>query len=321
MAQHLRTEHVEHHLSTRALLDLLPDTLSWMDEPLADSSLLPTTLLARAARHEVTVALGGEGGDELLAGYPTFVVDQALGRLPAISATMARMARGAGRLVPVGTGNFSASFKTRQFLQGIDALGARRHASWLAALLPRDLLCIAGPRLRTDAVGRAFDATEACAVGSSSAFDAATAFYLRVYLGDGVLTKVDRATMRASLESRAPLLDRGVVEFCLALPCDVCVRGTTTKWLMRQAAAPLLPASILARRKKGFGAPVGAWLRGPLLPLAEATLAPARLREGGWLDAVAVGRMLAAHVAGKEDLRKPLYAALVFELWRQRWCP
>ena len=119
VAQHLRTEHVEHHLSTRALLDLLPDTLSWMDEPLADSSLLPTTLLARAARHEVTVALGGEGGDELLAGYPTFVVDQALGRLPAISATMARMARGAGRLVPVGTGNFSASFKTRQFLQGI----------------------------------------------------------------------------------------------------------------------------------------------------------------------------------------------------------
>jgi asparagine synthase (glutamine-hydrolysing) len=321
VAEHLGTEHVEHRLSTEAMLELVPSTLDWIDEPFADASLVPTTLLARAARQEVTVALGGDGGDELLAGYPTFVVDQVLSRLPAWPAPLARLARLAATAVPADTGYFSTSFKARQFTQGLDASGARRHASWLASILPRDLLRVAGPRLREAGVGGAFDAVDACAGSAPTAFDAATAFYLKLYLGEGVLTKVDRATMRASLESRAPLLDSGVAQFCLSLPPRVCVHGSTTKWLMRKAVAALLPRSIVKRPKKGFGAPVGAWLRGPLRPLAEATLAPARLREGGWLDPSAISRMLAAHVAGTADHRKPLWAALVFEHWRQRRCP
>ncbi len=321
VAQHLGTEHVEHRMSIRALLDLLPGVLDWMDEPFADSSLLPTTLLAREARREVKVALGGEGGDEILAGYPTFVVDRALSRALPLPRLLGSLGRRAARLVPADTSNFSASFKARQLAQGLDASGARRHASWLAALLPPDLRRMAGPRLSAWAIAGAFDAVDSAAVAAGSSFDAATAFYLRVYLGEGVLTKVDRATMRASLEARAPLLDRRVVEHCLGLSPDLCVRRSTTKWLLRAAAGSLLPSSITRRAKKGFGAPVGAWLRGPLRPLAEATLAPARVRDGGWLDPEAVSRMMAAHVAGRADLRKPLYAALVFEHWRQRWCP
>jgi asparagine synthase (glutamine-hydrolysing) len=319
VAQHLGTEHVEHRLSTRTLVDLVPSTLDWMDEPFADSSLVPTMLLAREARREVTVALGGEGGDELLAGYPTFVVDQALARLPPLPRRMGALARRVAAAVPADGRSFSPSFKARQFAQGLDRTGARRHASWLAAFLPEDLERVAGPRLTDGARVSAFDAVDASARGARTPFDAATAFYLSVYLGEGVLTKVDRATMRASLEARAPLLDTKVVELCLSLPPSLCVHGRVTKWLMREAVKELLPASIVGRAKKGFGAPVGAWLRGPLRALAEATLAPARVNEGGWLDGAAIARMLAAHVAGEADLRKPLWAALVFECWRQKW--
>ena len=318
VASHLGTEHVEVRLETRSLLERVPALLDGMDEPFADSSLLPTTLLAQEARREVTVALGGEGGDELLAGYPTFVVDRFLAPLPRLPHALGRLVRMLAAQVPADDRNFSLSFKARQLSLGLDAeTPARRHASWLAPLLPRELSALAGPRLTEAMLGHAFDAVDASTPPGSGAFDAATAFYLAVYLGEGVLTKVDRATMQASLEARAPLLDRAVVDFCLGLPVDQCLRGTTTKWLMRAAAASLLPESILKRPKKGFGAPVGAWLRGPLRELAEETLAPERVRQGGWLDPSAVTAMLRAHVAGKAELRKPLYAALVFERWRQ----
>ena len=317
VARHLGTEHVEHRLSTKSLTDLVPGALDWLDEPFADSSLVPTTLLAREARGEVKVALGGEGGDELLAGYPTFIMGQV--PLPALPPAAAQLARFLASRVPADAANFSASFKARQLAQGLDQVGVRRHAAWLAALVPRDLARIAGPRLGSAAIAQTFAAVDACDDGGGTAFDAATAFYLRVYLGEGVLTKVDRATMRASLETRAPLLDRSVVELCLSVPPSLCVRGRTTKWLMREALKSLLPPSILGRPKKGFGAPVGAWIRGPLRAFAEDTLAPERVRDGGWLDPTAVSRMLTEHIEGRRELRKPLYAALVFEHWRQRW--
>jgi asparagine synthase (glutamine-hydrolysing) len=320
VAQHLGTEHIEHRLSTRTMLDLVPSTLDWMDEPLGDSSLVPMTLLAREVRSEVKVVLGGDGGDEILAGYPTFAVGQALSHLPPWPAALARHARALAAALPVGGGSFSVSFTARQLAQGLDATGARRHAAWLAPLVPSALLRVAGPRLRIEALANAFDAVDAAVAGAPTDFDAATAFYLKLYLGEGVLTKVDRATMRVSLEARAPLLDRGVADFCLSLPRRFRVRRGTTKWLMREAIKPLVPASIVGRPKKGFGAPVGAWLRGPLRSLAEATLAPDRLREGGWLDPQSISTMLSAHVHGRADYRKPLYAALVFEHWRQRWC-
>ncbi len=318
VARHLGTEHAEHRLSNAALLETVPATLAWMDEPFADSSYLPTSLLAREARREVTVALGGEGGDELLAGYPTFVADAFGGTAPAVPRAMSLAGERLASLLPVDARNFSLSFKARQMAQGVGEEGARRHAAWLAPILPRDLAKLRGPRIDDRALASAWSAVDASARATDTPFDAATMFYLGLYLGEGVLAKVDRATMRASLEARAPLLDSQVAELCLSLPRKYRVRGSTTKWLMREAVKTLLPPSIVARPKKGFGAPVGAWMRGPLRELVMETLAPSKVREGGWLDPDAVARMLSAHLSGARELRKPLYAVFVFEHWRQR---
>jgi asparagine synthase (glutamine-hydrolysing) len=315
VARHLGTDHRVEVLAPEAMLDLLPATLDAMDEPHADTSILPTTLLARLARREVTVALGGDGGDEILAGYPTFTVDQLpLPRVPALSRALGALAH----RLPVSGENFSLGFKLQQMAYGLGERGALRHARWLASvspeLLPGLLIAALG-----DAPAHALDAARAAGAGQASDFDAATAFYLGVYLAEGVLQKVDRATMRVSLEARAPLLDTEVVAFCLSLPPSLRVRGTTTKWLMRRAMRSLVPEQILARPKKGFGAPVGQWLRGPLQGLLRDTLSPARLRDGGWFEPAVVTAMIDDHVAGRADHRKPLYTLLVLEHWRTRW--
>ena len=317
VARHLGTDHVTEVLSERALIDLVAPTLDAMDEPHADSSILPTTMLARLARRDVTVALGGDGGDETLAGYPTFVADQVLSRLPS-SATAGRVLAALARAMPASDANFSTAFKLQQMAQGMGARGAERHARWLAPVDPDALPLLLGPALRGGA-GGALDAARAAGVGAATDFDAATAFYLQVYLAEGVLQKVDRATMRVSLEARAPLLDTDVVTFCLALPERLRLRGTTTKYLLRKALGARVPAAILERPKKGFGAPVGRWLRGPLRELLLDTLSPARLRATGWFEPAVVERALAEHLSGARDHRKLLYALLVLEHWRRRW--
>ncbi|MEZ4391014.1 MAG: asparagine synthase (glutamine-hydrolyzing) [Polyangiales bacterium] len=315
VARHLGTDHRVEVLAPGAMLDLLPSVLDAMDEPHADTSILPTTLLARLARREVTVALGGDGGDEILAGYPTFSVDQL--RLPAAPRLGRAMASLASRFPPSGE-NFSTGFKLRQMSYGLGDRGALRHARWLASVDPSELPALLGPALR-EGIPHALDAARAAGDGAASDFDAATAFYLRVYLGEGVLQKVDRATMRVSLEARAPLLDTEVVSFCLSLPETQRVRGGTTKWLMRKAMRAMVPREILERPKKGFGAPVGQWLRGPLRDFMRDTLSPARLAESGWFEPSTVQRWIDEHLDGRADHRKPLYTLLVLEHWRRRW--
>ncbi len=317
VARHLGTDHHTEVLAPSALLDLVVPTLDMLDEPHADSSILPTSLLARLARRHVTVALGGDGGDETLAGYPTFVADEVLGALPP-SALAARALGFAASMAPRSDANFSLGFKLRQMSLGVGARGAERHARWLSAVDPDALPSLLGPALR-EGVSHALDAAHASAEGTVSDFDAATAFYLGVYLGEGVLQKVDRATMRVSLEARAPLLDTEVVEFCLALAPEFRIRAGVTKRILREALRPLVPASIIERPKKGFGAPVGQWLRGPLRAMLTDTLSPARLASHGWFAPAPVARWLDEHLAGTADHRKALYTLLVLEHWRTRW--
>ena len=317
VARHLGTDHHTEVLSPSALVDFVAPTLDQMDEPHADSSILPTTLLARLARRHVTVALGGDGGDETLAGYPTFVADEVLGRIPPSRGLSALVSALAAR-APASDANFSLGFKLRQMALGMGARGAERHARWLSAVDPDVIPSLLGGALR-DGGSHALDAARDAAVGTVSDFDGATAFYLGVYLAEGVLQKVDRATMRVSLEARAPLLDTEVVEFCLALAPEYKIRFGVTKKIMREALRPMVPRSIIERPKKGFGAPVGQWLRGPLKTLLTDTLSHDRIARGGWFDAPTVTRWVNEHLSGRADHRKALYTLLVLEHWRARW--
>jgi asparagine synthase (glutamine-hydrolysing) len=317
VAEHLGTDHHTETLSPSALVDLIAPTLDRMDEPHADSSILPTTLLARLARRHVVVALGGDGGDETLAGYPTFVADDALRYVPK-HPSAAWLAGRIARAVPPSDANFSLGFKLRQMSHGLASRGAERHARWLAAVDPGALGPMLGETLRTGRA-HALDAAHEVGRGIRSEFDAATAFYLGVYLAEGVLQKVDRATMSVALEARAPLLDTEVVEFCLALAPEHRIRRGITKRILRTALRGMVPAPILDRPKKGFGAPVGAWLRGPLRTMVGDLLSPSSLARDGWFVPAPITRMVDEHLSGRHDHRKALYSLLVLQHWRSRW--
>jgi asparagine synthase (glutamine-hydrolysing) len=144
-------------------------------------------------------------------------------------------------------------------------------------------------------------------------------FFLSFYLRDQILVKVDRASMAASLEVRAPFLDTRIVELSLKLPWMLKLRGTSRKWLLKRAMRDVLPTAIVNRSKHGFAIPVAEWLKGPLRPMIEDLLSPTRLRDQGLFEPVAVRQLVTEHMCGARDHRKPLWTLLQFQLWRRQW--
>lgn len=329
VARHLGTDHHEEQLSPRVMLDILPEIADFMCEPLGDASIIPTYLLSRFTRRTVTVALGGDGGDELFLGYPTFVADRVAARVDrAFGVAGARqLGRGlarAARLLPVSRRNFSFDFKLRRFAQGLGWAGDHRHQAWMGSFLPGEMAAVLAPDYAPRALARDPFAIVSSFRGQAAArdgLDAASYQYARLYLTADVLVKVDRASMANSLEVRAPLLDTRLVEFAAALPSQLKLRGRTTKYLLKKAVAPWLPRSIVERPKKGFGVPIAEWLRGPLRSLARDLLAPSRLAREGYFDPEAVTALLDAHERGDADNRKPLWTLLAFQLWLERFGP
>lgn len=313
-AQYFRTTHHARMVTAATVLKQLPGVIQWLDEPFADDSLLPTYVLSRFAREEVTVALGGDGGDELFAGYQTFVAERwhrCYRHVPAI--VQQGIAAAVGRL-PVRDTAFSLDFKLRKFIQDPAATLWARHARWVGTSL--------GPRELTALTGMAYDTAFAdLEAMSADDDDALELFYLRYYLPEDILTKVDRASMAASLEVRAPFLDHELVAFCRGLPMAWKLHGGEGKWFLKQALREFLPPAIVQRKKKGFGMPVSAWLRGPLRPMLTDLLAPARLQRQGLLDAAVVQRYLEAHLAGRANHRQLLWTLLIFQLWYDEWGP
>ncbi len=327
-AQAVGSDHHEERLSGQACLDLLPEAVEVLDEPFADPSILPTLLLSRFVRRHVTVALAGDGGDELFAGYDTFLAHGAAtwaARLPrpALAAAEALAAR-----LPASERNMSAGFRARQFLRGLGVDPALRHQAWIGSFLPGELADLLHPDLRPLAVPEVAwrevqeGAERAARAGvDPGSVDGALRFFLERYLADDILAKADRASMAASLEVRAPFLDTAVVEHALRLPWRYKLRPGCTKVLLRQALRGIVPEPILRRPKKGFGIPVAAWIRGPLRPLFEDLLSETSLRRSGVLDPRGARRLLDAHLAGRADLRKPLWTLAAFLLWQRRWGP
>ncbi len=318
VAHHFGTDHHERIFAASTVLDLLPEVANWLDEPFGDASLLPTYLLSRFARTEVTVALGGDGGDELLAGYPTFLAEQAHGIYRHLPSRARQMAEAVVNRLPVSHGNLSFDFKLKQFLRGSVEVAPLAHQRWMSSFDGAEIraLLVAPPAVDVEA--EHLKRAQGLAAGADR-LARSLALYQDTYLPGDILTKVDRASMACGLEVRAPLLDASLVNWIQSLPSRYKLARGRTKRILRRAAASRLPASVLRHPKRGFCIPVARWLRGPLGPLLDDLLGPERLTRQGIFKPGEVARRIREHREGVRDHRKPLWTLLMFQLWYSHW--
>lgn len=323
VARHFGTDHHAQRFTAETLLETLPAVWDLLDEPFADASVLPTYLLSQFTRRHVTVALGGDGGDELFAGYDPFLAHRLAGLYGALPAALRNgVLAPLLQALPVSTRNMSLDFRIKQFLKGIPHPPAVRNQVWLGAFDRREQQGLLTPEFQAQLAGYdPYGELEESLQGLSFRDDLDRIIYLysRDYLGEDILTKVDRASMAVSLEVRAPFLDVALAEYVNALPSRFKLRGLTRKYILKRSLAGRLPAEILRRQKKGFGIPLAQWLKGELQPLLRDVFAPDRIARAGLFDAAVIGRLMEEHFSGRRDNRKPLWTLLMFEMWKERF--
>ncbi|HEY4164395.1 MAG TPA: asparagine synthase (glutamine-hydrolyzing), partial [Dongiaceae bacterium] len=295
------TRHHEQILDLEAARNLIAPVLERLDEPLGDASILPTFLVSRFARQEVTVVLTGDGGDELFAGYDPF---KAL--LPAriyaalVPRSLNRGFRRLAELLPISRRNMSLDFKLRRFLMGMSYPAACWNPVWLAPFDPGDMAELLNEAVSVQDVYS--EALECWESNSDSNFlDRTLAFYTRFYLQDDVLMKVDRAAMMNGLEGRAAFLDNDLVAFCERLPTRFKFAGGRGKKLLRRALEGIVPKAVLDRPKKGFGVPISSWLRELSPPIGGQ---PEEFRPG------TLERLWRDHASGDADHRLSIWSCL-----------
>jgi asparagine synthase (glutamine-hydrolysing) len=309
MANCLGTRHHADVLSLEKARELLPEIAARLDEPVGDSSLLPAYLLCKHTRSLVTVVLGGDGADELFAGYDPF---RALRAAKAYSKLMPRAVHEAVRLVmgrlPVSHVNMSLDFRVKRTLRGLSYERRLWCPVWMGPLDPRELGELFGEPVDVDDVySEAIEQWDACR--QDSMVDKVLQFYTKLYLQDDILTKVDRASMMHSLEVRAPYLDIELVDFVRRIPHQYKFRNGETKYILKKALEKVLPRDILYRPKKGFGVPIGPWFRGGALDLPAG---------GDWgvLRPDFVAHKRAEHKAGRSDERAFLWNVWLLRRWQ-----
>ena len=320
-ARHFGVRHREEILTVDRMAAILPEVWDFLDEPLADASIIPTYLLSGFARRHVTVALGGDGGDELFAGYDPFAALRAASLYERMPGLLKRVAERLANALPTSAKNMSLDFKIKQFLKGCRYDAPVRVQAWMAAFCPdgqRELLTpeAAQEALRIDP----FEPVRLLAAesGLTHPVEAAIHYYMNWYLSGAVMTKVDRASMAVSLEARAPFLDVEVAELACTLPPPMKYHRGTRKRVLRAAFKGALPSGVLKRPKKGFGIPLTTWLKKDLLAAMRRAFEPERLRREGLFRPEAVQRLVSEHLSGKADHRKPLWTLLMFQNWRER---
>jgi asparagine synthase (glutamine-hydrolysing) len=326
VARHLGTDHTALYISPAEARNVIPRLSQWFDEPFADSSAIPTFLVAEMARRQVTVALSGDGGDEVFAGYNRYRMARRLARamrwprvLRGVAASLLRAPS------PAGWDRLLA------------ALPAKRRPAQAGDKLQKlgDVLALADEGAVYRRLVSSWDAPERLVAGGrepqSAIWDAALPRdfadpvermqYLDTigYLPDDILTKVDRASMAVGLEARVPLLDPEVIAFAWRLPGALKLRDGQGKWLLRQVLDRHVPRALVERPKMGFGVPIDQWLRGPLRDWAEDLLDERRLGAEGILDAGVVRSAWSRHLSGTRNEQHALWTVLMFQEWKRRW--
>ena len=314
-AQHLGIEHHVEMLSQDRVLDLIPKVTDLLDEPMGDPAIFPMYLLSAFTRRRVKVALGGDGSDELLMGYRDFLTLKASSPLVDVlpKRALRRISELAVRLPVRRASYLGALLQETPEHRLMSFVGQFKGQSrWMLANDVRQQL---PPNVFTEADLAFATATS----GAASWADASIGAYMRGYLQEGVLVKVDRASMAASLEVRAPFLDPDLMGFLATVSPSLKLRRTTGKYLLKRLMRGRIPDAIIDRRKHGLGVPLDTWFRGALRPLAIERLSPDRVREAGLFDSAAVNRVLSDHLAGRRDHGDQLWLLLQLDFWCERW--
>ncbi|MDD8014091.1 MAG: asparagine synthase (glutamine-hydrolyzing) [Acidobacteriota bacterium] len=318
VAEAFKTEHTEFVVESSRVKELVPILMKYLDEPLADASIIPTYIISKLAREHVTVALAGDGGDELFGGYDTYKAFR-----------LARLYRKFPRLVrdgvvkkivqglPASKKRLSFEFKAKKFISGIDFPPEIANTIWWGAYAPSQKENLLSPGLASTLSGDPFEPIRhhLNIYSPEDMLDRICYLDLKLYLQDDLLVKVDRMSMANSLEIRVPFLDYTFVDFATSIPNSLKLKGFTTKYILKKAMAKDLPADILRRKKIGFDIPLGVWIQNELRDFAADVLSPAALRKHGFFNEAFVQRILAEHLSGAHNHRQLLWPLIIFQFW------
>lgn len=310
------TNHTEFVVEPQEV-NLLDSLVEAYDEPFGDSSAIPTSIVAKLTRAEVTVALTGDGGDELFAGYYRLLAGSYAEALPVLARRLGAQLAG---LLPSGNHPRDLRTRTRRFLRVAAEPLPERYLHWIG-FFPDQVPDLLRPELRNALFDREATLASFTAILSAdrggSTLGRLLALNYRTYLLDDLLVKADRCSMMRSLEVRAPFLDTDLVQFASRLPDRLRARGRRTKYLLRHAFADLLPAHVLGRGKMGFGIPLDRWFRSSWRSTLEERLLQREARVYEWLEFEAVRRMIEEHQAGRSDRGHQLWALLTLASWME----
>ena len=326
VAKHLQTDHTEHYCTTKEAQEIIPDIPFYCDEPFGDSSIIPTTLVSRLARKEVTVALSADAGDETFAGYNKYPL--ALQFLKIINSFPAFIRKPAGKLLPLApdfllqklSGNQAASIKKQRLsklLQLPTVTACLINDVLLSQTYTSDQLeeLLSAKITRPDS----FFSSENMLNASLGELDKLLAIDYKTYMPDDILVKVDRAGMSTSLEGREPLLDHRIIEFAAQLPENLKMKGDNKKYLLKQIVHDYVPSEMMERPKMGFGVPVFNWLRNDLRYYAEEYMSDASFEKHGLFKIKGVKHIMHQFYQGNRNYNNLFWYLLMFQMWYKKW--
>ncbi len=322
IANTFSTDHHSEILDLTKAYTLLPEIINYLDEPLADASIIPTFLLSRFTAKFVKVALGGDGGDELFAGYPTYQALKLINYYNILPKEIRAFIHRIAAKLPVSHNNISFDFKIKQLLRGAGVSPEIMFFLWMGSFNVQEKRNLLQPGvLNIIKHGNPFEDLFMYLNQSNlnEPFNRSLFLSMKMYLQDDVLVKVDRASMANSLEVRAPFLDHRFVEFAAKLVPEYKLNRLTTKYLLKKAAIKLIPKHIVKRKKKGFGIPIAKWICEDMKQIFYEYLSKERIVKEGIFNYHFVERLMNDHLSRKKNNRKLLWTLLIFQMWKERW--
>ncbi len=317
-ARFLGADHTDLHLNADDVTQLMPRIVEKLDEPIADASIVPTFLVCQLARTKVTVALSGDGGDELFGGYETYKAYKIAKYYRQLPGLCQKLIYQFARALPPSRSHRGLSFKAQKFTSGVQYPPLTANSIWWGAYPPKLLHDVLAPGVSHDC--QLFDPIFRVeeSLRGSSGLDQIFYSDLKLYLQDDLLVKVDRMSMANSLEVRVPFLDHNLVEFAARIPHELKVRGLKLKYILRQAMRECLPPEITELPKRGFDIPLDTWIRGPLREFTTDMLSGPILQSSPYFNASFVQQKLDEHLKRHRNNRQLLWPIIVFESWRRQ---